>query len=180
MGIDDDAQQWAAAFLTGAVSHAAIVRQHRADAGENRVRVMPQGLHVGTRLFAGDPSLNVARRLPRGIILRRGDFSVKSQRGLQRHQRAAGPHEMDEGFVQRPGARRISRRHLDLDTLGAELVETAAAHLRIRILRRTDHLVDSRRDDRIGAGRRASLKGMRLERDIHGRASRTLARFFER
>ena len=55
-GIHDDAQQGLAARLAQAVGEQGIVGHDGADADHDGVAGMPQMLHVGARLLAGDPA----------------------------------------------------------------------------------------------------------------------------
>ena len=91
LGVDDDAQQWAAAGLAATVGEEAIIGEQRSDTGENGVRGVAEALDVGARFLAGDPA---------GVVLGSGDLAVERQRGLQRHERHAGSHEVREAFVE--------------------------------------------------------------------------------
>jgi hypothetical protein len=118
------------------------------------------------RQLAGDPTL---------IVLGRGDFPVERHRGLHRHQGQSGAHEVKESLVQLRGARSVTLSDFDFDAGVAKLCESSAAHLRVGIFQRRDHLLNPGGEDSLGAWRSASMKGVRLERHIHGRAARSFA-----
>ena len=150
----------------------AIVGQHGADAGENRVGIVADLLHVRAGAFAGDPA---------GVVLGRGDLAVQRQRGFQRHQREAGAHGMDEGFVQLRGLARAYSDATSTVTAGVvQAAESLAGNWRIGIFHGGDHARHARLHQRVGAGRRAALMRARLQRDVERRAARLLAGLFER
>ena len=168
--IEHDAQQRTAALLAGAVGQAAIVGQHGADAGENRVGVVAQRLHVRARGLAGDPACPVL--LVSGAAI----FPSSVTRGLQRHQRPAGAHEVNEGLVELRGACVVARIHFHFDARVAQPREAAAGTCGLGSSIGRDHLANARREDRIDARRRAAVMRCRLERDVQRRAARRLAR----
>ena len=61
-------------------------------------------------------------------------------------------------------------RQLDCDTRRAQALETASVDLRIRVADGAHDARDTRRDERIGAGRLAAVMAAGLERDVGGGA----------
>ena len=169
--IHHDAQQRAAARQAGAVGQQAIVRQHGADAGEDGVGIVPQFLHVGAGALAGDPA---------AVVVRRGDLAVQRDGGLERHQRPAGAHEMQERLVEllRLGGELGGDRHFDPGL--AQLAETLARNQRVGILHGRHHARHARGDQRVDARRRAALVRAGFEVDVERGPARLLSGFLER
>ena len=88
--IDDRSQEFAAARFAGAVGHARVIGEHRADSSEQRVGLVAQALDGFTRSFARDP------RDTAGTL---GDLAVQSERRLQRDEGKAGANPFREILV---------------------------------------------------------------------------------
>ena len=88
-------------------------------------------------------------------------------------------HEGEIGLVE---AARLRRRDADVDgdVVRAQLLESFAAHERIRILDGGHDARDARRDDAFDAGAGSAAMTARLERAVQRGAARVLARFVER
>ena len=147
--------------MAAAVCEATVVGEDSADAGEDRVGMMTQGLHMSSGFFACDPS---------AIVFRSRDFTVQRDSSLKRHERPACAHKVQKSFVKFGGASRVFRRKLDVNAGVAKLSESSSTNEWVGVFHRCDDAADAGCDDRIGAGRRATLMGMRFERDIHRRA----------
>src|SRR4051794_23215102 len=133
---------------------------------------MTKFLDVGARNFAGDPAAcrNAAGALER-VGRRRSDLSVEGHRGLQCDQRSTTADVAREPFVQAP---RFLYEASDfyLHPGGAELLESPAAYFRIGIGHGGNYAMDARLDQRVRAGRGASLMSMRFEIDVERSAAR--------
>ena len=110
----------------GAVGEQRIVGQRGADAGEDGVVIVAQLLHVGAGAFAGDPA---------AVVVGRGDFAVQRDGGLQRHQRPAGAHEVEERLVELGGFGGEFGGDFDFDAGVAQTAEAFAGNQRIGIFR---------------------------------------------
>ena len=164
--IHHDAQQRAAARQAGAVGQQAIVGQHGADAGENGVVIVAQFLHVGAGALAGDPA---------AIVVGRGDFAVQRDGGLERHQRPAGAHEVQERLIQLLGFGGEFGGHFHFDARLAQPAKSLARHQRVGVLDGRHHARHAGRNQGVGAGRRAALVGARLQVQVERGAARLLA-----
>ena len=155
-----------------AVGEQAIVGQHRADAGQDGVVIVPQLLHVRARAFAGDPA---------AIVVRRGDLAVQRDRGLQRHQRPAGAHEVHERLVQLLGlGGELRRRSPPRCRRRAACAKPSPATSGLGSCIAATTRATPAGDQRVGAGRRAALVRAGLQGDVERRAARLLAGLFER
>ncbi len=117
--------------------------------------------------FAGDPA---------AVVFRRGDFAIQRERGFQRDQRLAGPHEVEERLVELFGFGDGLASSMSTSIPAARsLRNPSPATSGIGILHSGDHAGNAGGDQRIGAGAGASLVRARLEGDDRawrrGRAS---------
>ncbi len=134
-GIGYDAQQRPAALQARAVGEQAIVGEHGADAGENRVGVMADLLHVRAGAFAGNPA---------AVVFGRGDLAVQRERRFQSHQRKPGSHRVDEGFIQPRRFVGIFRGDFHRDAGLMQSAKTLTGNLRIGIFHGGNHSRDAR------------------------------------
>ncbi len=70
---------------------------------------------------------------------------------------------MDEGFIQLSGSARVLRCYFHFDSGIVQTAEPLSRHQRIRIFHGGHHTSYARLDQRVGAGRRASVMRARLE-----------------
>ena len=141
----------------------AIVRQHRPDAREYGVVIVPQLLHVGARPLAGDPA---------AVVVRRGDLAVQRDGRLQRHQRTPGAHEMQERLVQLPRLGGKLRGYLHFHAGRPQPAKALAGHQRIGIFERRHHARHPHADQRVHARRGAALVRAGLQIQIQRGAPR--------
>ena len=99
---------------------------------------------------------------------------------LQRDQRTAGAHEVDEGLVQLLRLSAVGSTDLDLDAGLPQLLEAVPGHQRIGIVHGRDDARDARLDQGVGAGRVRPWCEQGSRVDIQGGAARLFAGLFER
>ena len=128
--------------------------------------IVAQFLHVRPGALAGDPP---------AVVIGSGDFAVERDGGLERHQRPAGAHEMNERLIELGGLGREFGGELNFDAGLAQLAEAFAADARVGVFHGSDHLGNTRRDQRIGARRRAALVRTGLQVQVDSGAARTAA-----
>ena len=162
MGIDDDAEEGAAAVVAVAVGEEAIVGEYGADAGEDGVGVMAERLDVEAGLFGGDPA---------GVVVGGGDFAVECEGAFEGDEGAAFAHEEAEGFVELLGGGGEAGVDEDFDTGGAEFGEALAGDAGVGVLQGGDDAGDSGGDEGVGARRCASGVGAGFECDVEGGAA---------
>ncbi len=145
--------------VAGHVAHRelGIVREDGADAGEDRAGLGAQPVHVAPRVLARDPA---------ALAVREGDAPVERRAGLQAHPGAA-PREAREKSAMVAAGLGLEQARLDADAGGPQALEAVAAHPRIGIADRGDHPRDARRDERVGAWRRAAVMAAGLEGHVH-------------
>ena len=143
------------------------VGPHGSHPDRDRVGGCAQLVHAAPRLLARDPAATGNR-----------DPSVERRRGF------VGDEGPAEGLPDAPGlvlpARVEIVEQLDLDTCATDSIEPASIHQRVRIAGADHDARHSRRHDRVGARRRATVMRARLERHVEGRAARCVARLLER
>ena len=162
MGIGDDAEEGAGAGEAGAVVEEGVVGGDGADAAEDGVVEVADGLDVGAGGFGGDPA---------GVILGGGDFAIKSDGGLERDQRAAGAHEVEEAHVEFLGFGLEARVNDDFDAGVAKEGEAASGDGGVGIFGDGDDAGDAGFDEGVGAGAGAAGVGAGFEVDVEGGAT---------
>ena len=143
-----------------------IVREHGAAAGHDGRRAGTQALHILARSLAGDPAAFSTRQC-RAAVEARGELDDDPW--------PAASHARDEARIE------LARLALEQpavhgDSGRGEPRDAAAVDARIGVAHRIDDARDTRRDERIGAGRRAPVMAAGLERDVGGRAARGCSR----
>ncbi len=131
---------------------------------------MAENLHVGAGAFARNPA---------GVVFGRGDFAIERHGALERHERPAGLHEVEKGFVEFFGSIAVCRGHFHCNGGRAQAAEAFTCHERIRIFGSDNDFGDSCRDE--GVGTRSGAAGVRagFESHIDGGALCLLTRFFQ-
>ena len=147
-----------------------IVGEHGADARHDSRAARTPTLHVGACGLARDPF---------GFAARQGGTAVETRGEFQAQPWPAALDAREKSAVQlsRGVAHQACR---DDDTACAQLRETAAGDLRVRVLARHDDAGDARRQQRVGARRRAAEMRARLECDVGGCTTRPFARGAQR
>ena len=118
----------------------------------------PQPLHVPARLRRGDPL---------ALATRHGGATIQARPQLDRHQRKRGAHPFEETGVQGLGFRG-QQAEIGLDPRLGEHPQAAPAHLGIGIHHGSHHPGHPGLDERLGAGRRATMMGAGLQGHIGG------------
>ena len=175
--IEHHAQQRPPARQAAAIGEQRIVSENRADAGHDGVRSVTHAMDFGAGNLRGDPArlISIARA-------RQHEAAVERQRGLQRNQRTPLANPPGERLVQatRFGACAGSATAIDLNSGGAQFLQSAARNSGIGIDHGGDDARDACGNQRARAGARASRVAARFEIDVHGCAARVLAGGFER
>ncbi len=169
-GVEDDAQERAAAAQTAAVGHPGIVGENSVDADHGGVCGPAQGLDGGAGDFAGDPVGRV-RDLLRG---RRRDARVESHGDFHEHEGAVMLNPASEAFVE-AASFGLAEADGDLDARGAQSFKTVAGDGGVGIDGGGDDASEAGFDERIGAGRRAAGDVAGLECDVGGATVDTIA-----
>ena len=146
-----------------------VIRQQRANAGQNRAATRAQAVHILPRRVAGNP-LAVTRRQRR--------FAVQRTRGFDTQPRMPHHHAFDETDIKH------ARRVFQQATCGADARffqqrQAVARHLRIGILHRRHHPHNPRRNQCLGARRGTAMVRTRLQRHVHRRATRRITRLHQ-
>ena len=123
-----------------------------------------------------DPAPRLFARHPRATGNR--DAPVERDRSLVGDERAATGLPDAPRLVLPAGGEVVEE--LDVDPRGAKALEPAAIYDRVRVVRPDDHPRHSRRDDGVGAGRRAPVVRARLERHVEDGAARRVPGLLER
>ena len=137
-----------------------IVVERRAGADHDRFVHRAHHLHAQVRRLPGDGEAR--------IVLAARRKAVGRARQFQRHHR---PALRDAQEVAEMIAPRLGRADSDddLDARLAQQAMAAAGDPLVGVLHRADDAGDARRDDRLGAGRRAALVKTRLQRHVQRR-----------
>jgi hypothetical protein len=156
--VEDDAQRALAGQI--ADGQPRVVGHGGSDSDRDRVGARAEQVDLRARVRPRDPFRGPGSR---------GDASVEGKRELDRH---VGQPERD---VLRPrknlkARRRLAHPERDFDARGAERLDAFAFHVRVGVATSDDDARDLRRDDRLGARRRAPVMVARLERDVERRA----------
>ncbi len=172
MGVEDDAEQGAAAGEAAAVGEGGVVGEHGADAGEEGVGGVAQAVDLGAGLGAGEPVGLAGGALGCG----RGEFAVDRERGLEGDEGAAGLDEVGEGVVEVAGLL-LEDADGDVDAGGAEFGDALAADEGVGIDGGDDAAGDFGGDEGVGAGAGAAVVAAGLEGDVGGGACDGVAAF---
>ena len=111
--------------------------------------------------------------------MRKDKLAVERERGFERHQRFAGNDPAREGFIQAPRFG-LAQAGADFDSSGAQLLEAAASHRRVRVGHRRHDARDACGDQRLRAWPGAAGVAARLQVDVERCAARGFACGFER
>ena len=149
---------------------ARVIREHSADADENRVARIAHLMYAQTRLLARNP----ARRSRMAC-----DLPVERHRGLERDEGTVRRHPRKKRCVLPPRFRRADARH-DLDPRRLEHGDPTPFDKRIWVTERHHDTRDPRGDHRLGTGARPPLMRTRLERHVERRPTCQLPRHAER
>jgi hypothetical protein len=119
-----------------------------------------------TRRLASDPLAHA---------IRQRNAPIETHRDLHDHARHTSGHALLESQIELAHFR-FEQSTLHRDAARGELLDAGTAHLWIRIDRATDNARHAGANQRIGAWRRAPVKGVRLESDVRRRTARAVAR----
>src|SRR5690606_2149542 len=103
-----------------------VIRQHRADAGDDGARLRTQTLHILTSITAGNPF-----RFTTG----HGGATIEAHRQLDAHKRATAFHALDKTGIERTRLV-FQQAGLHGDAGRTELVKTFTGNAVMRILHR--------------------------------------------
>lgn len=162
MGIDDDAEEGAAAVVAATVCEEAIVGEDGSDAGENRIGMMAESLDVEASLFGGDPA---------GVVVGGSDFAIEGEGAFEGDEGAAFTHEEAEGFVELFGGGGEAGIDEDFDAGGAEFGEALSGDEGVGVLHGGDDAGDAGGDEGVGAGGGAAGVGAGFQGDVERRAA---------
>ena len=168
--IQYDAQRILPRTMRQARRQARVIREHGADADENRVARIAHLMHAQTCLLARNPA-----RRPRMTC----DLPVERHRCLERDEGALRRHPREKRSVLPPRFRRADARH-NLDPRRLEHGDSAPRNKRIWITERHHDTRDPCGDHRLGTGARPPLMRTRLECHVERRTACQLPRHAQR
>ena len=153
VGVQHDANRVLAGYVPNRERR--IVRQHRAHAHEDGVRLISKTMRLGARGFASDPL---------GVSGPRGDLAVERDGGFECHVRKPSLDVFCEVRDERR-ALLLQETDLDLDSTALELVEPSG-YVGRGVPATDDDPGDASRENRVGARAGSPMVVARLQRDI--------------
>lgn len=157
LGVEDDAEEWAAARQGGAVGEGGVVGEDCADSGEDGVGGVAEAVDLGAGERAGEPD-GCGGGAGCGW---RCEIAVDRERGFESDEGALVLDELGERQVERAGAP-LAGAERDGDAGVAENGEAAATDERVGVRSGDDHAGDAGMGEGNGAGAGAAVVGAGL------------------